>query len=342
MTISKTNKILGGLWGAVVGDALGLPVQFLSRDEVRRKNVTGMTGHGTFNLPAGSWSDDSSLMLCTVESLLSGFDTRDMGRLFMSWRYEGYWTPWGQAYDIGNTTDAAIARMKQGKEPEKAGGTDEQSNGNGSLMRILPIALYFAQNPEEELLGAAHRVSCLTHGNPRAQMACGFYCLMAARLVKGAGPQEAYDRAIEKAKEVYGKKPFSSELSHFQRIFDGHIGTVPRTAIQSSGYVIDTLEASISCLLTTGFYSEAVLTAVNPGEDTDTTATVTGGLAGIYYGLGAIPEEWIKVIVRFEDIDGIFKRFERTIAERVRRLNICNKAKLWPVIFKKLYFHDIM
>jgi len=314
MTISPTSRVLGGLWGAIVGDALGLPVQFLSRQDVLKKKVTGMTGYGTFNRPPGSWSDDSSLLLCTVEGLVTGYDTRGIGRLFVKWMYEGYWTPWGEAYDIGKTTSDAVGRIKQGVDPERAGGSDERDNGNGSLMRILPIALFFAHHPEEKMLEAAHRVSCLTHAHPRAQMACGFYCLMAAELLKGVAPQEAYERSIAKAGEAYSKMPFESELHHFQRILSGKLGKADSSTINSSGYVVDTLEASIWCLLTTNSYSDAVLKAVNLGEDTDTTATVTGGLAGLHYGLSTIPDEWIKTIIRFADIDAILKQFERMIA----------------------------
>ncbi len=250
MLISKTDRILGGLWGSVVGDALGLPVQFRSRDQVRRMNINGMIGNGTFDLPAGSWSDDSSLMICTVESLLEGFDTRDLGQLFIKWLNEGYWTPWGQAYDIGNATIEGISRMKLGVDPEQAGGADEQSNGNGSLMRILPVALYFANHPGKEFLDAVHRVSCLTHAHPRSQMACGFFCLMAIELLQGAEKTEAYLDAVKKAKEHHNMKPFRSELHHFHRVLSESIDTMKAFEIRSSGYVMDTLEASLWCLLT--------------------------------------------------------------------------------------------
>jgi ADP-ribosyl-[dinitrogen reductase] hydrolase len=303
------NRIIGGLWGAIIGDALGVPVEFKSRDERKQDPVTGMRGYGTFNQPPGTWSDDSSLMLCTVESLLDGFDTNRMGELFIRWLDEGYWTPHGVAFDIGRSTGESIQRMMDGVAPEVAGGTSENDNGNGSLMRILPVGIYLSEAPASELIDYAHRASALTHRHPRAQMACGFYCLMVASLLKGFDIKRSYKKAIKEALAFYNELPYSRELRHFLNVFSGTISSIPEDEIQSSGYVIHTLEASIWCLFNSRSYKEAVLKAVNLGWDTDTTGIVTGGLAGIHYGIEAIPEEWIHAVVRKEDIEKLFNNF---------------------------------
>jgi ADP-ribosylglycohydrolase len=143
------NKSLGALWGALVGDALGVPVEFQSRGAVQKNPVTGMRGFGTHNQPPGTWSDDSSLMLCTVDSLVSCdcFDSEDLGDRFVRWKAKGYWTPQGRVFDIGIATAESLSRIAMGVPPEEAGGIDEYSNGNGSLMRILPIALWFSRAP---------------------------------------------------------------------------------------------------------------------------------------------------------------------------------------------------
>jgi ADP-ribosyl-[dinitrogen reductase] hydrolase len=305
----ESAKALGGLWGAVVGDALGVPVEFLSREEVRRNPITGMRGYGTFNLPPGSWSDDSSLLLCTVESLLDGFDTNSMGELFIRWLAEGYWTPWGNTFDVGASTMSSIGRMMREVPPEEAGGRGENDNGNGSLMRILPVGIFFARQPVEELLNAVHRASSLTHRHPRTLMACGFYCLMVSALLQGFTADEAYLYAIEQATIYYAKLPYAEELSHFERLFSTLISSVPETAIKSGGYVIHTLEASIWCLLNSNSFQEAVLKAVNLGEDTDTTGCVTGGLAGSCYGLKAVPSNWLDAIAKKDDIKKILLQF---------------------------------
>ena len=307
--MTDRGKVLGGLWGAIVGDALGVPVEFQGRAERKKDPVTGMRGEGTFNLPPGSWSDDSSLMLCTVEGLLDGFNLGDIGRLFIRWLKDGYRTPFGYAFDVGHTTAKAIRMMDSGVGPELAGGNEERDNGNGSLMRILPVSIYYANLPVPELLANVHKASSLTHRHFRSQMACGFYCLMAGQLLKGANLQDAYLYAVKQFKEHYAKCPYAYEFANFERILSGAVASLPERKIKSSGYVIHTLEASIWCLLTSHSFSEAVLKAVNLGEDTDTTGIVTGGLAGIYYGFDAIPQEWLDTIVRNEDITQLFEKY---------------------------------
>jgi ADP-ribosyl-[dinitrogen reductase] hydrolase len=307
--MTEKERIFGGLWGAIVGDALGVPVEFTSREEVRRNPITGMRGYGTFNLPPGSWSDDSSLLLCTVESLLHGFDTVRMGDLFMQWLNEGYWTPWGTTFDVGNSTSNSIHRLMKGVPPEEAGGRGEDDNGNGSLMRILPVGISFSHQPLSEFLNTVHRASSVTHRHPRTLMACGFYCLMVRALLDGLSAEEAYGFAIDHAKTHYARLPFAEELGHFERLFSGLMGSIPETAIKSGGYVIHTLEAGIWCLLNLNSFQEAVLKAVNLGEDTDTTGCVTGGLAGVLYGLKGIPKEWLNAMARREDIDKLLAQY---------------------------------
>ncbi len=231
----ESVKVLGGLWGAIIGDALGVPVEFVSRENVRKNPITGMRGYGTFNLPPGSWSDDSSLLLCTVESLLDGFDTNSMGELFIRWLAEGHWTTHGDTFDVGSSAMSSIGRMMREVPPEEAGGRGENDNGNGSLMRILPVGIYFARQPVEELLHNVHRASSLTHRHPRALMACGFYCLMVSALLQGFTPDEAYLYAIEQATIYYAKLPYAEELSHFERLFSTLIKSIPETAIKSGG-----------------------------------------------------------------------------------------------------------
>jgi ADP-ribosyl-[dinitrogen reductase] hydrolase len=333
-TRSLQDRMLGALWGAIVGDALGVPVEFSSRAERKRDPVTDMRGFGTHHQPPGTWSDDSSLILCTVDSLINHeFDTHDMGQRFVRWYREGLWTPWGKVFDIGGTTRCAIGRLEKGVDPELAGDDDENSNGNGSLMRILPIALRFASSdrghssrpgasggvspqslPSDQLLDRAHRVSSLTHRHPRSQIACGFYCLMAAALLKGATPVDAYRTAVDIGLKMYAAPPFLREMAPFRKFVSGKIHELLESDIQSSGYVVDTLEASVWCLLTSSSYEEAVLKAVNLGEDTDTTGCVAGGLAGIGYGVSAIPQAWLSQIACAQDLQAVLDKFMARIS----------------------------
>jgi ADP-ribosyl-[dinitrogen reductase] hydrolase len=307
----KSKRILGGLWGALVGDALGVPVEFSRREERNRDPVTDMRGFGTHGQPPGTWSDDGSMMLCTAESLLHGFDTADMGSRFVRFSKEGYWTPHGSVFDIGGTTRRALKRIAQGIRAELAGEDGENSNGNGSLMRILPLPLLFSGQPVPEFLDYVHRASSLTHRHTRSKMACGFYCLIVRALLGGATPADAYRYAVEQGLIAYQVSPYAAELPRFQRLLEGGLAQIPRDKIRSGGYVMDTLEASIWCLLNSGSFSEAVLMAVNLGDDTDTTGCVTGGLAGVHYSLQAIPENWLQCLAGKDDIGKLFAQFAK-------------------------------
>jgi ADP-ribosylglycohydrolase len=308
--ITLRDRILGGLWGAAVGDALGVPVEFKNRFVLADDPVTHMRGHGSHHQPAGTWSDDTSLTLCTIESLLNGFNTDDMGQRFVSWFQHDRWTPWGDVFDIGLTTTDALTRVARGLKAEGAGSRDEQSNGNGSLMRILPLALFDASEPVRTMLDHAHRISAITHGHARSQMACGFYCMLVAKLLKGLEPREAYQQTSADFITHYeNKAQFSAELSRFERLTAGNIHGRNSDDIVSSGYVMHTLEASVWSLLTSNTFEETVLKAVNLGGDTDTTGCVAGGLAGVFYGSSAIRHDWINTLARKGDLDCLYNEF---------------------------------
>ena len=203
-------------------------------------------------------------------------------------------------------------RLQQGVSPIEAGGKTENSNGNGSLMRILPIAYFYRTLDFPELIRRSHQVSCITHAHERSQIACGIYISIAVCLLKGLDLRSAYIKGIENLQSIYSIESHP-ELSHFNRVLSENIDRLSVDSIRSGGYVIDTLEASLWCLLNTSSYAEAVLQAVNLGGDTDTTAAVTGGLAGIYYGVENIPTEWIEQTARKEDIMNLAARLEASL-----------------------------
>jgi ADP-ribosyl-[dinitrogen reductase] hydrolase len=306
-------KTLSGLMGLCVGDALGVPVEFTSRAERVQSPVTTMQGYGTWNQPPGTWSDDSSLTFCLAETLCRGYSLDAIANSFWRWYKAAYWTPRGQLFDIGNTTHAAIMRLKQGILPREAGGKIENTNGNGSLMRILPMAYCHKILTFSELISRVHDVSAITHAHTRSLMACGIYISIAVALLEGADPQTAYRQSLSKLETIYSQREYLLEKPHFARIYSGEISKLPVEEINSGGYVIDTLEAALWCLLNSSSYSQAVLTAVNLGGDTDTTAAVTGGLAGIYYGVENIPQEWINQIARKQDIVNLATRFAAAV-----------------------------
>ena len=302
-------KIKSALFGVAVGDALGVPVEFKSRETIRKNPVTDMIGFGTYNLPAGTWSDDSSLTFCLAEALTQDFDLNVIGQNFVKWYHENYWTPHGHVFDIGIATRQVISRLAKGEKPELAGGFDETDNGNGSLMRILPLLFYILDRPINERYDITKKVSSITHGHIRSVIACFYYLEFARQIIKGKDKFEIYRKVqTEISNHLTSLSINPTEITNFDRLLIGDIHKLDESEIQSSGYVLHTLEASIWCLLTTNNYKEAVLKAVNLGNDTDTTGAVTGGLAGLIYGFENIPKNWIEQIARKDDIENLSKR----------------------------------
>jgi ADP-ribosyl-[dinitrogen reductase] hydrolase len=219
VNVSAESRILGGFWGVAVGDALGVPVEFRSRKERERDPVVDLRGYGTHNQPPGTWSDDTSLSLCTIDTLLhNGEDYQALGRSFVRWLDAEIWTPHGAVFDVGNATAEAIQRLARGVAPLEAGRDDELSNGNGSLMRILPVAIWFAGQQTADAIEAAHRFSALTHRHPRSQVGCAVFCLVARRLLAGLDAVSAIDDAWNDVTRHTDAEPFASELRAYSRI----------------------------------------------------------------------------------------------------------------------------
>lgn len=310
------KQIRDGILGLAVGDALGVPVEFRIRERLKQNPVTGMRAYGTHNQPAGSWSDDTTMALCTLESLAKGVDYDDMMDRFCRWVDEGYMTPHGKLFDIGRTTRHALWLYSSGIPALQCGGTDVRDNGNGSLMRILPAVFYLRREygancmEKPEAFTLIHNLSRLTHGHEISQIACGLYCDMANELMNGKTMAEAVGHSALIKERWYGKQEeFSSWLAKFDFINAEMLAALPEEAIKSSGYVVDTLQAALWCLLTTHSYHECVLKAVNLGSDTDTVAAVAGGLAGILYGAESIPEDWMQVLAKKEQIIRLCENF---------------------------------
>lgn len=315
------NIVRDALLGLAVADALGVPVEFQSREALAENPVIGMRGYGTYSQPAGTWSDDSSLTFCLAESLLQGFDLANMAQKFVDWSKARIWTPYGTVFDIGITTREAMEVLedilKTGDHEalqylhHEAG---EMSNGNGSLMRILPLLFYLKDQPAETWFETTWRVSALTHGHIRAAIACWYYLRLAWHLWQSKDKRAAHLEVRTEARELFKKHNISfSEQRIFSRVVEHNISFLPSSEIQSAGYVMHSLEAALWCLLRYNTYEETVLAAVNLGHDTDTTAAIVGGLAGILYGADAIPAEWQNQLARLPDIlqlcDEVYARY---------------------------------
>lgn len=318
------EKVKSGIFGLAVADAIGVPAEFESRDDLRRNPVLGMRGFGTHNQAAGTWSDDTSMTLALMDSLTNELDYHDIMVRFSRWKSHGEYTPHGKVFDIGIATSKALLKFDNGSECLGCGGVDEYDNGNGSLMRILPIAYYiigqYGFSCETEVIaGITHNISSLTHGHIRSKIACVIYVLIAIQLLLDKDLKTAIHTGIDRAFDYYQEKHID-EIEKYQRIKEENFKELSLDSIKSSGYVVDTVEAAIWCLLNTNTYEECIISAVNLGEDTDTVAAVAGGLAGIAYGAKGIPIDWLNELAKRNYIEELCGNFAESIYRGNTRL----------------------
>ena len=313
----KTNelqsKIKAVVIGHAIGDALGVPVEFRSRDELKQNPVTDMRGYGTYPVPAGAWSDDTSMSLAALDSLAGGkVNYEEIMTNFVKWLSLDEYTPTGATFDVGHTCLNAIRNHLE--QPDlsatECGLTDEYSNGNGSLMRIHPFVLYAYAHcmTYDDWTDMIRSAAALTHSHERSKLGCLIYAFVLSHLL-AAPSKSVIGTALRRAEVHFRDNP---EISHYERLFDTNFDKLTEDEIKSTGYVVDTLEAAVWCLLTTDSYRDCVLKAVNLGGDTDTIAAVAGGLAGALYGYTSLPPEWLGTLIRREYIEEMCERAGRT------------------------------
>jgi ADP-ribosyl-[dinitrogen reductase] hydrolase len=312
------ERLTASLYASIIGDTLCVPVEHTTRQELALCAVKNMLGYGRYDQPKGTWSDDSSMILCTMESLQRGYDIQDLGKTFCSWLFDSRWTASGYVFDSGLTTFLALESIRSdSRSARESGLATEDDNGNGSLMRILPVALYFAKDKPDILLDRVHESSAITHAHPRALVGCGIYSLLIQAIIATKDKSKAFHTAMQQALAYYEPNPkFCAELKHFSRVLSGEVADLGRDSIESSGYIVHTLEAAIWCLLQHDTTKDILLEAVNLGLDTDTTGTVAGGLAGLCYGIGDIPKDWLDTLVHKNDIDQVISGFVAAVMSR--------------------------
>lgn len=298
--------------GLAVGDILGVPVEFRLREELSRDPVTDVRGYGTYNVPPGWFSDDLSLLFCLADTLSHGMlDLHHLAGNFQRWLHQGWWCPADYVFDVGNATRDSIEALAHVDDPRDAGATHERAISNGSLMRILPLAMYTLHMEPSERHQHVEDVLRLTHGHPRVLFACIYFIELATALIKAdPDPMGATNRVLT---EMYfsGPSKYSAQRLYFERLLSGDLLNQPASDIGSLGYAIDCLEAAVWCVFTSLSYREAVLRAVNLGEDTDTTGCVAGGLAALRFG--DVPEEWARKLARYDDITKLVALYEKAM-----------------------------
>jgi ADP-ribosylglycohydrolase len=288
IVISRQDRLEGGLIGLLVGDALGVPYEFHPPEALPPPALIEMTPPAGFQrahvgVPPGTWSDDGAQALVLLDSLLAndGLDLEHFGQGLTRWLHQGFWAVNNSVFDIGIQTSTAINRLIQGVPADRSGPSEESRNGNGSLMRVLPLVLWH-QGPDDELAYLAARQSLPTHGHPRSQVSCALYCLWARRVLEGNG--SPWDSAADTLRTLGAVFP----VEEINLVLDeGN-----RERCGGSGYVLDCLWSARVAVESTRSYEDCVRRAILFGHDTDTTAAVAGGIAGLMYGLDGIPSRW--------------------------------------------------
>ena len=284
------DKALGAFIGLAVGDALGAPAEFCQRG--RFQPLTGMRAGGKFQMHPGEWTDDTAMALCLADSLIAcdGFDPNDQMERYWRWGNEGYNSTRSRAFGVGKTVAKAMAHHKRTGDPY-SGSVDPRSAGNGSIMRLAPVVLFYNSNYEESIHYAAES-SRTTHQAPEATACCR---------ILGHILHRAINNELDKS-ALLDNLPHIDLTPPLLALCNREYVNKEESDIKGSGYVVESLEAALWAFETTNSFADAVLKAANLGDDSDTTAAVCGQIAGAYYGLSAIPKEWLDVLFEYQRI----------------------------------------
>ncbi|ODV56995.1 MULTISPECIES: ADP-ribosylglycohydrolase family protein [Lysinibacillus] len=300
------ERLFATLYGGIVGDLMGVPVEFKKRGTF---HVEDVMGYGTYNQPPGTWSDDTSLTLCLVENIIEKGDTRSLMDKFVRYMEQGYLTPFGEMFDIGITTAEAVSSYKKGVVPEQCGKTGEFDNGNGTLMRIAPLVFVLINEDDfKKRKALIQQYTMITHSHPRSIVGSIIYIELLLSLYKSNSLELALNEVYTLLQNNL-QDELHTELNAYSRIFEENFLRISEDEINSSGYIVHSLEAAIWSVGHASTFKEAILKAVNLGEDTDTIAAITGALAGMCYQMEGIPTDWLNAIVKKQEIDDLIEAF---------------------------------
>ena len=302
--IDIKERMEAGILGFAIGDALGVPIEFSNRYILEQNPVKEMIGYGSHNVPEGTWSDDTSLLIATIDSIYehNSINYNDIMNKFVEWLDYAKYTATDKVFDIGNTTRKALLNYKNGHNPINCGPKEVYDNGNGSLMRILPFVYYLKVNnfSQGEQVSIINQASSLTHGHEISCLGCKIYADYISLLLDGIDKNIAYQLIKKNNYEQY----FSKEsINEYNRILFSDLSKLLKSEIKSTGYVVDTLEASIWCTLNNDTFEDALVSAINLGGDTDTIGAICGSMNGIIYGKNSIPKRWIVKLRKREELE---------------------------------------
>jgi ADP-ribosylglycohydrolase len=309
------NQYLAAIIGHAVGDAMGFPTEFSKREELLKNPVLEMIDSPDVGLPAGSWSDDTAMEIATIDSFIHKkcFDYKDIMDRWVKWINESEYTSTGVTFDIGRTCLKAIKKYCNGSAPLQCGSTSINENGNGSLMRILPVALYaYTRNLDDiSIQRLTDEMSSLTHAHEVSRLGCYIYVQFVICLLKEYEKEDAYRYVQDLDYSSYNV----NSINLYTRILDGQIEGQILDDIKSTGYIVDTLECVLWIFMNARNYKEAIIASTNIGGDTDTIGAIVGSMAGIYYGIDSIPSKWLDKLQRKEYLVELTSKFERCVKE---------------------------
>ncbi len=305
------SKYVDAIIGHAIGDAMGVPTEFCLRKKLLEKPVTKMISSEIVGEPAGTWSDDTSMEIATIDSFIDKgyFDYHDIMSRWVDWIDKARYTANDRVFDVGRTCLAAIRSFKEDNlNPIECGLNNINSNGNGSLMRILPVALYCYSKKisNEEIIKLTNEMSSLTHGHEISKLGCFIYVKYVIFLLNGLSKEEAYKNIQELDYSSYSKE----SINAYSRILKNNIKEYSMNDIDSSGYVVSTLECALWILLNSNSYQESIIASTNIGQDTDTIGAIVGSMAGIIYGYESIPEEWLNTLIKRDYLIDLSLKFE--------------------------------
>lgn len=302
--------IKDALYGFVIGDAMGVPLEFMSREKLAQHPVTKMIGDGSYNLPKGVWSDDTSMTLATMDSISTthAIDCDDIANRFCDWINYGKYTATNLVFGVGKITRNALFRYwNQKKDATKCGGTSYLENGNGSLMRMLPIAFYCYNRHlnSKEIYSIVKDVSSITHAHEISILGCYIYVCYILLLLSGKNKLDSYQLLSQQDYSMFS----SDSLEQYKRILSTELLSFSIDKISSSGYIVSTLEAALWVILHTDSFEQAIIGSINLGNDTDTVGAITGSMAGILYGYSSIPQKWIDSLEGKDSLNSYLSSF---------------------------------
>ena len=315
MTQNTLQKSI--ILGFAVGDALGVPFEFLESDEIDFKYSEEMQGNGTYDQPVGTFSDDTSMMCCTIEALIQDNSLQRIAENFLKWKNENYWTANGEVFDIGNTTKVALNAFEKNGDLSGSSTNNEYDCGNGSLMRILPLLPYTMKMELADKFELIKKVSAITHGHIRAAIACFIYLELAEKIWKDKTGSKSivYSRMLQSVEPFLNSlEETKNEMHHFENIFRRPQG-IPKNELSNSGYVVDSLILSFHCYMKYNRYEMRVWYAISFGGDTDTNAALTGALGALDGGIREIPERWLNKLIKKDELIDLAYRWKEAIEQ---------------------------